>query len=70
MEVNTVEELHGLLRQAKHSNWREEMRDNQTVRICPHCGQGKQYRHGTGRFLMWTPCGYCSNIRKHGKIKV
>jgi len=29
------------------------------VKTCPHCGQGKKYRHG--RF--WTPCSVCRGAR-------
>ena len=28
------------------------------VKICSHCGQGKQYRHGR----MWTPCQKCRQL--------
>lgn len=31
-----------------------------SVKVCSHCGKGKQYR--CGRFF--TPCLFCSNISK------
>lgn len=67
MNISSVGELTGLLKQARHSNWKEEMRDNESVRTCPSCGKHRQHRHGTGRFIMWTPCPFCSNIRKYPK---
>ena len=69
MNINNVAELHAQLKQSKkHNSWKEEMRDNESVRTCPHCGRGKNYRHGTGKFLIWTPCKICGDLRKYPKI--
>lgn len=36
---------------------------NEGVRICPHCGKGKQ--RFFGRF--WTPCPVCTNAQPYPK---
>ena len=57
MEVNTVEELHGLLKQTKHSNI-GDMRDNKgsTPKICPYCLEKKYPVHKKGGVIFYVGC--------------
>jgi hypothetical protein len=71
MEISSRIELEKLLKGAKHADPIDKMR-GESVRGCPHCGIGKKYRHGSGRFTSWTPCDYppCNATPYPKKIRI
>jgi hypothetical protein len=55
IEISSRADLEKFLKGAKRADLVDKMR-GESSRTCPHCGWGKQHRHGSGRFVAWTPC--------------